>query len=107
MLIKTLFISFILIFLLQQIYNFIYENYVIVEDINKNIKKSVVEKYKLIAEEAFNLKNNENRDNDINMEKIYDITQINKKKVEEINENVEEINENEMENYLLNLVINS
>lgn len=97
MIIKTIIISIILIFLLQQIYNFIYEH--LLEE-PPNIKFTAIEKYKKIAEEAIaSVKNVKIEENTTHLsqlqptiETVYDATTV--------------TSTDDMENYLLNLVIN-
>lgn len=103
MFIKTIIASIILIFLLQQIYNFIYDKFLVK---TTNIKFSAIEKYKKIAEEATAAaaaaaaSGAKHTVNDT-IETVFDITEASP-----LVEATPPPPEEDMENCLLNLVIN-
>lgn len=101
MIIKTIIFSIILIFLLQLIYNFVYDRF-LTKIPPENIKFSAVEKYKKIAEELASAASVAKKSTP-----IIDITSSPEQTIEtifDVNKDVETIDE--MENELLNLVIN-
>lgn len=106
MIIKTIIVSIILIFLLQQIYNFVYEHFL--DKSRDNIKFTEIEKYKKIAEEATAAAAaaaEKNNTNNLLLDAISSPDTQQSTEIETIYD-VSTTEPAEMENYLLNLVIN-